>query len=80
MVRIIKTKQLVTVKVDYFIPDYQHILNEFLWQTDDYWPDIPRVHMFLNYWKDNIEATINMVHVMNNLNPVWRSIDDLRNI
>ena len=80
MVRIIKVKQLVTVKVDYFMPDYEHILNEFLWQTDDYWPDIPRVHTFLNYWKDNIEATINLVQVMNSLNPIWRSIDDLRNI
>ena len=51
-----------------------------LFRSDDYWPDIPRVHTFLNYWKDNIEATINLVQVMNSFNPVWRSIDDLRNI
>lgn len=79
MVFLIKQKELVTVKINYYIPDYQNILNEFFWQTEDLWPEIPRVHKFLNFWKDNIAATIKIIEVMNCKNSTWRTIDDLRN-
>ena len=61
MAIILKRKELVIVNVMYYMPDYVHIIQEFIWETEDYVPDIPRVHMFLNYWKDNIEATIKEV-------------------
>lgn len=60
---IIKRKELVLVGVIYYMPDYKNLLNEFYCQFDDFVPDIPRVHEFLNYWKDNIEATIKEVRV-----------------
>lgn len=59
----LKRKELVLVGVWYYIPDYTHILQEFHWQTEDVLPDIPRVHQFLNYWKENIHATIKEVVV-----------------
>lgn len=58
-----KPKRLVLVGVRYYIPDYTNILNEFYWQTEDFIPDIPRVHQFLDFWKNNIEATIKEVVV-----------------
>lgn len=45
------------------MPDYRNLLNEFYWQCEDIVPDIPKVHKFLNYWKDNIEAVIKEVQV-----------------
>lgn len=66
MVTIIKPKTLVLVNVRYYRPDYTHILQEFICHFDDIVPEIPRVHSFLNYWKENIEAKIKEVIVSEN--------------
>lgn len=60
---IIKNKSLVTIDVFYYIPEYPSIVNEFIWQTEDYVPDIPRIHQFLNYWKNENLAVIKDVLV-----------------
>ena len=54
---------IVTVSVLYWMPDYQYILQQFIWQTDDVRPEYPRVHKFLNYWHDNIEAVIEEIEI-----------------
>ena len=72
---IIKPKEIITVKVEYYIPDYSHILNEFICQYEDLWPEIPRVHQFLNYWKNHIEATIRSVYVAHSSKSNWRVVD-----
>ena len=60
---IIRKKSLVTVDILYWMPDYENILQQFIWQTKDVVPDIQRVHKFLNYWNDNIDAVISEVKV-----------------
>ena len=72
MVTILYRKELVLVKVLYYRPDYTHLLNDFTWQTEDYVPDIPRIHAFLNYWKNNIHATIKTVEVTTSARPGFR--------
>ncbi len=57
---------IVTLNVLYWMPDYNHILQEFIWQTSDIRPEYPRVHRFLNYWYDNIEAVISEVNIADN--------------
>ena len=57
---------IVTLNVLYWMPDYTHILQEFIWQTADVRPEYPRVHKFLNYWYDNIEAVISEVKIADN--------------
>jgi uncharacterized protein Usg len=57
------------------MPDYSSILQEFIWQTEDIVPDIPKVHAFLNYWHRNIEATINQIRICDTYNSDWRNID-----
>ena len=64
MIRIRNT--IVTLNVLYWMPDYTHILQEFIWQTADIRPEYPRVHRFLNYWHDNIEAVISEVNIADN--------------
>ena len=54
---------IVTVNVFYWMPDYQNVLQQFIWQTDDIRPEYPRVHKFLNYWHDNIEAVIEEIEI-----------------
>ena len=56
-------KVLATVDVLYWMPDYQDILQQFVWQTADIRPEYPRIHKFLNYWKDNIDAVIAEVKI-----------------
>ena len=70
---LIKRKELIFVGVLYYMPDYRHLVNEFYCQFDDYFPDMPRVHAFLNYWKNNVEAVIKEVRVCkgNNNVGVW---------
>ena len=54
---------IVTVSVFYWMPDYQNVLQQFIWQTDDVRPEYPRVHKFLNYCHDNIDAVIEEIEI-----------------
>ena len=63
---IIVKNTIVTVNVLYWMPDYDHILQQFVWQTADVRPEYPKVHRFLNYWYDNIEAVISEVIIADN--------------
>jgi len=63
---IILRNTIVTLNVLYWMPDHTHILQEFIWQTADVRPEYPRVHRFLNYWHDNIEAVISEVNIADN--------------
>lgn len=51
-------KSPTIIQIFYYMPDYTDIIQEFVWQTDDIIPEIPRIHKFLNYWHKNIDATI----------------------
>jgi len=54
----VRNKVLVSLRVFYYMPDYRDLIQEFMWQTMDIKPKYPRVNKFLNYWKENIEAVI----------------------
>ena len=60
---IIRPKIIATVEVFYWMPDYDHILQEFIWQTTDIKPEYPRIHKFLNFWHENIDAVISEVNI-----------------
>ena len=49
------------VNIFYWMPDYEDIIQEFIWQTKDIQPTYPRVNKFLFYCKNNIDAVINEV-------------------
>ncbi len=59
----IKKWTVATVQVVYYIPDYVHIVNEFMWQTEDTLPEYPRITKFLDYWDKNIEGPIKEVYI-----------------
>lgn len=49
-------KRLTTLQIFYYMPDYQSIIQEFVWQYTDLKPKFPRTHKFLMHWYENIEA------------------------
>jgi uncharacterized protein Usg len=69
-------KKIVLIDVYYYIPQTT-LINEFIWQTEDIVPDIPRVHQFLNFWKSNIDAAIQEVMVSYQTNTGWRKVDSI---
>ena len=52
---------LTTIKVIYFLPDYNHILQEFVFQQYDILPEYPKLKKFIRFWRKNIEAEIHRV-------------------
>ena len=63
MAYIIKKWTKASVQVVYYIPDYLHLVNEFIWQTEDQQPDYPRINRFLDYWDKNIDGPIKEVYI-----------------
>ena len=60
---IIKRKVLVTLNVYYWMPDYKNLIQQFMWQTMDVKPKYPRIHKFLDYWHNNIDAIVNEIQI-----------------
>ena len=71
----IKKWTVATVQVIYFIPDHLHILNEFIWQTEDELPEYPRIKKFLDYWDKNIDGPIKGVYIYDNKHSNVRVVD-----
>ena len=63
MTYILRKWTVATVQVVYYIPDHQHIVNEFMWQTADQLPEYPRITRFLDYWDKNIDGPIKEVYI-----------------
>ena len=60
---LIRRKILVTLNVYYWMPDYENILQQFIWQTIDDKPKYPRIHKFLDYWHNNIDAVVSEIQI-----------------
>tara|TARA_R100000808_G_scaffold24863_1_gene58863 strand:+ start:6434 stop:6697 length:264 start_codon:yes stop_codon:yes gene_type:complete len=73
---IIRQKIIATVDVLYWMPDYTDILQEFMWQTEDIKPYYPRVHKFLTFWKENIDAVIAEVQIADSPITEYRNAKD----
>ena len=78
MVVILKKSVIATVNVLYYMPDYHHIVQEFLWQTKDVKPEFPRIHEFLNFWYEEIDAVIQDVIITSSSLPSnYRKVDQI---
>jgi uncharacterized protein Usg len=55
---LIRTTTLVTLDIFYYRPDYQSLIQEFVYSLDDYYPELQRTHKFLKFWQQNIDAVI----------------------
>ena len=76
---ILKRKSLVTLNIRYWMPDHDTILQEFVWQTRDIKPEYPRVHKFLNFWHENIDAVISEVLLCDEHETSYRAVKEIYN-
>ncbi len=61
--RQIEGYSLTTAEILYHMPDHPGLLQSFVWQHYDVAPEFPRLVRFLDFWVENIEATLSTVRV-----------------
>lgn len=52
---------LTTAHILYRLPDFESLLQTFVWQNYDLAPDFPEMHRFLDFWKDNLDGPLHSV-------------------
>lgn len=54
---------LTTAQIIYRVPDHLQVLQDFVWQKYDVFPDFPALGKFLAFWEEEIEGPIFSVTV-----------------
>ena len=54
---------LTTAQILYRMPDHRDLLQEFVWQRFDVFPEFPALGKFLAFWEETIEGPIHSVTV-----------------
>jgi uncharacterized protein Usg len=54
---------LTTAQIVYRVPDRLQLLQEFIWQQFDLFPDFPKLQKFLRFWEREIEGPLFSVTV-----------------
>lgn len=54
---------LTTAQIIYRVPDHLALLQEFVWQEYDLFPDFPTLNRFLAFWEEKIEGPLHSVTV-----------------
>ena len=54
---------LTTAQIIYRVPDRLDLLQEFIWQQFDQFPDFPALCKFLRFWEAEIEGPLHSVTV-----------------
>jgi len=68
---------LTTAEIFYRLPDYQRVLNSFIWQEYDLAPDYPVLFKFIEFWQEKIEGPLHSVRFCHRklISPnEWRSV------
>ena len=54
---------MTTAQIFYRMPDHLDLLQEFIWQQHDMFPDFPALRRFLAFWEREIEGPLQSVTV-----------------
>ena len=49
---------LTTAEIFYRMPDFQSVLNSYIWQDYDLAPDYPKLFGFIEFWQRDIEGPL----------------------
>lgn len=52
---------LTTAEILYRMPDCQKLLQTFTWQEYDMAPEFPRLHAFLEFWREKLDGPLHSV-------------------
>ena len=72
---ILPKKVLVTLDIFYYMPKHVHLINEFLWQTEDIYPEFNRARAFMNVWRTSINAVISETVMAYSDGSRWSRVD-----
>jgi uncharacterized protein Usg len=59
----IKGYGLATANILYWRPDYPWLLQTYVWQNYDLYPDVPELQGFLGFWQKSLEGVLHSVTV-----------------
>jgi uncharacterized protein Usg len=68
---------LTTAQFFYRIPDYKLVLNVFIWQDYDLFPDHHKLFAFIEFWQENIDGPLHSVSFVHRkqISPgEWRNV------
>ncbi len=68
---------LTTAEIYYRMPDFQNVLNTFVWQEYDLAPDHARLFEFIEFWKNEIDGPLHSVRFVHRkliAAGEWRSV------
>jgi len=54
---------LTTAQIIYRVPDHLNLLQDFVWQEYDVFPQFPTLRKFLAFWEQEIEGPIHSITV-----------------
>ena len=54
---------LTTANILYRRPDHPWLLQAYIWQSYDVWPDFPELQRFLGFWQSSLEGMLHSVTV-----------------
>jgi uncharacterized protein Usg len=49
---------LTTAHILYRIPDFESVLQTYVWQDYDLAPDFPEMHRFLEFWETKLDGVL----------------------
>ncbi|KAB1072862.1 usg protein [Methylobacterium planeticum] len=68
---------LTTAEILYRLPDHPHLLQSFVWQHHDLFPDFPELKRFLAFWQASLDGPLHSVTVAHSrlIRPAeWRAV------
>lgn len=69
---------LTTARIFYHMPDFEEILQTYVWQEYDLAPDFPRLMGFLDFWERELDGRLHSVQYAHQklIRPgEWRNLD-----
>jgi uncharacterized protein Usg len=54
---------LTTAHILYRRPDHRGLLQSYIWQNYDLFPEFPKLHRFLAFWQEKLEGPLHSVRV-----------------
>ena len=52
---------MTTAHILYRLPDFESLLQTYVWQNYDLAPDFPEMHKFLDFWTKNLDGPLHSV-------------------
>lgn len=74
---LLKGYGLTTAEIFYRMPDFQNVLNTFVWQEYDIAPDHPKLFEFIEFWQEKLDGPLHSVRFVHRkeLAPgKWRNV------